>query len=52
MGDLTPAVHQQPQETLMRVYSAVIERCPQTGNYVGFVPGSQVRIPRVRPWTS
>jgi len=23
----------------MRVYSAVIERCPQTGNYVGFVPG-------------
>lgn len=30
---------QQPQETLMRVYSAVIERCPQTGVYVGFVPG-------------
>ena len=23
----------------MRVYSAVIERCPQTGVYVGFVPG-------------
>jgi len=23
----------------MRVYSAVIERRPQTGNYVGFVPG-------------
>ena len=23
----------------MRVYSAVIERCPQTGAYVGFVPG-------------
>lgn len=23
----------------MRVYSAVIERCPQTGIYVGFVPG-------------
>ena len=23
----------------MRNYSAVIERCPQTGLYVGFVPG-------------
>lgn len=23
----------------MRVYSAVIERCPQTGLFVGFVPG-------------
>lgn len=23
----------------MRVYSAVIERCAQTGSYVGFVPG-------------
>lgn len=23
----------------MRVYSAVIERCPQTGRFVGFVPG-------------
>jgi predicted RNase H-like HicB family nuclease len=23
----------------MRVYSTVIERCPQTGAYVGFVPG-------------
>lgn len=23
----------------MRIYSAVIERCPQTGVYVGFVPG-------------
>jgi predicted RNase H-like HicB family nuclease len=23
----------------MRVYSAVIERCPQTGFFVGFVPG-------------
>jgi predicted RNase H-like HicB family nuclease len=23
----------------MRVYPAVIERCPQTGVYVGFVPG-------------
>jgi len=23
----------------MRVYSAVIERCPQTGLLVGFVPG-------------
>lgn len=24
---------------VVRVYSAVIERCPQTGIYVGFVPG-------------
>jgi predicted RNase H-like HicB family nuclease len=23
----------------MRVYSSVIERCPQTGLFVGFVPG-------------
>ena len=23
----------------MEVYSAVIERCPQTGLFVGFVPG-------------
>lgn len=23
----------------MKVYSAVIERCPETGNFVGFVPG-------------
>lgn len=23
----------------MRVFSAVIERCPQTGLFVGFVPG-------------
>ncbi|MBK6726797.1 MAG: type II toxin-antitoxin system HicB family antitoxin [Xanthomonadales bacterium] len=23
----------------MRSYSAVIERCPETGLYVGFVPG-------------
>ena len=23
----------------MRVYSAVIERCPQSGLFVGFVPG-------------
>jgi predicted RNase H-like HicB family nuclease len=23
----------------MRIYSAVIQRCPQTGVYVGFVPG-------------
>jgi predicted RNase H-like HicB family nuclease len=23
----------------MHVFSAVIERCPQTGVYVGFVPG-------------
>ncbi len=23
----------------MRTYPAVIERCPQTGLYVGFVPG-------------
>ena len=23
----------------MRVYSAVIKRCPQTGLFVGFVPG-------------
>lgn len=23
----------------MRVYSAVIERCPQTGLFVGYVPG-------------
>ncbi|MFN7571373.1 MAG: type II toxin-antitoxin system HicB family antitoxin [Betaproteobacteria bacterium] len=23
----------------MKTYSAVIERCPQTGLYVGFVPG-------------
>lgn len=31
--------YEQPEETLMRIYSAVIERCPQTGVYVGFVPG-------------
>lgn len=24
---------------VVRVYSAVIERCPQTGLFVGFVPG-------------
>ncbi|AGA32459.1 Uncharacterized protein family UPF0150 [Thioalkalivibrio nitratireducens DSM 14787] len=23
----------------MRQYSAVVERCPQTGYYVGFIPG-------------
>jgi predicted RNase H-like HicB family nuclease len=23
----------------MKVYSAVVERCPQTGLYIGFVPG-------------
>lgn len=23
----------------MKVYSAVIERCPQTGFFIGFVPG-------------
>jgi predicted RNase H-like HicB family nuclease len=23
----------------MRIYSAVIERCPKTGLFVGFVPG-------------
>lgn len=23
----------------MRVYTAVVERCPDTGLYVGFVPG-------------
>jgi predicted RNase H-like HicB family nuclease len=32
-GDMTP------EETLMRVYSALIERCPETEAYVGFVPG-------------
>ncbi|CDQ10900.1 type II toxin-antitoxin system HicB family antitoxin [Acidithiobacillus ferrivorans] len=26
-------------EPAMKVYSAVIERCPQTGLFVGFVPG-------------
>jgi predicted RNase H-like HicB family nuclease len=26
-------------EVQMRNYAAVIERCPQTGLYVGFVPG-------------
>jgi predicted RNase H-like HicB family nuclease len=26
-------------EPVMKVYSAVIERCPQTGLFVGFVPG-------------
>jgi hypothetical protein len=30
---------QEPKETVMRVYPAVIERCPETGVYVGFVPG-------------
>jgi len=24
---------------MMRQYSAVVERCPQTGYYVGFIPG-------------
>jgi len=24
---------------MMRHYAAVIERCPQTGYYVGFIPG-------------
>jgi predicted RNase H-like HicB family nuclease len=23
----------------MKIYSAVIERCPETGLYIGFVPG-------------
>jgi predicted RNase H-like HicB family nuclease len=26
-------------ESAMKVYSAVIERCPQTGLFVGYVPG-------------
>jgi predicted RNase H-like HicB family nuclease len=26
-------------ELLMKQYTAVIERCPETGLYVGFVPG-------------
>lgn len=26
-------------EVQMRNYAAVIERCPQTGLYIGFVPG-------------
>jgi predicted RNase H-like HicB family nuclease len=26
-------------EPIMKVYSAVIERCPDTGLFVGFVPG-------------
>ena len=27
------------QEVLMRLWTAVIERCPDTGLYVGYVPG-------------
>jgi predicted RNase H-like HicB family nuclease len=27
------------QEVLMRLFTAVIERCPDTGLYVGYVPG-------------
>lgn len=26
-------------DSAMKIYSAVIERCPQTGLFVGFVPG-------------
>ena len=27
------------QEVLLRLFTAVIERCPETGLYVGYVPG-------------
>ena len=27
------------QDTLMKAYTAVVERCPDTGLYVGYVPG-------------
>jgi predicted RNase H-like HicB family nuclease len=27
------------REMFMKIYSAVIERCPETGLYVGFIPG-------------
>jgi predicted RNase H-like HicB family nuclease len=27
------------EEEMMRTYTAVIERCPDTGLYVGYVPG-------------
>ena len=27
------------QEVLMRLFTDVIERCPETGLYVGYVPG-------------
>ena len=28
-----------PPDTLMRSYTVVVERCPNTGLYVGYVPG-------------
>jgi len=31
------AVHRKPGK--MKTYTAVIEKCPDTGLYVGFVPG-------------
>jgi predicted RNase H-like HicB family nuclease len=27
------------EEEMMRTYTAVVERCPDTGLYVGYVPG-------------
>ena len=36
----------------MRTYTAVIERCPDTGLYVGYVPGFRARTHRRKPSTS
>ena len=35
---LTPKSH-DPILSSMKAYTAVIERCPDTGLYIGFVPG-------------
>jgi hypothetical protein len=35
----------------MRTFTAVIEKCPDTGLYVGHVPGFPGATAKVRPWT-
>ena len=39
-------------EMHMRTFTAVIESCPETGLFVGYVPGFPGPTPRVRPSTS
>ena len=34
----------------MRSYKAVIEHCPDTGFYVGYVPGWPERIRKAKRW--
>lgn len=40
-GTIPPADHRQStvKGNHMRAYTAVVERCPDTGLYVGYVPG-------------